>query len=76
MKKLSLFNYISLLLVVVSLVTFFISNNKSLFVLCITFIFIPSSLKDIISDHSHKVIKIICSIIAFVILGYSFYTDM
>jgi hypothetical protein len=73
MKKLILLDYISLFLIIVSVIIFLMSASRPIYLLAIVFINIPIFIKDKVHESLYKVIQIICSIIAIVIIGYGFY---
>jgi formate/nitrite transporter FocA (FNT family) len=49
------------------------SASRPIYLLAIVFINIPIFIKDKVHESLYKVIQIICSIIAIVIIGYGFY---
>jgi len=74
MKNLTLSDYIPLFFIIISVLIFFMSDNKPIYLLSIAFINTPIFLKKKVNENLYKVIQITCSIIAIVIIGYGFYT--
>lgn len=74
MKNLTLSDYIPLFFIIISVLIFFTSDNKPIYLLAIAFINTPIFLKKKVNENLYKVIQTTCSIIAIVIIGYGFYT--
>lgn len=73
MKNLTLLDYISISFIIVSVLIFFMSDNKPIYLLSIAFINIPIFINKKVNENLYKVIQIVCSIIAIVIIGYGLY---
>jgi len=73
MKNLTLSDYSSLFFIIVSVLIFFMSDNKPIYLLSIAFTNIPIFIKTKVNGNLYKVIQITCSIIAIGTIGYGLY---